>query len=239
MKLSVKNLTMIFDHQTVLNNINFEFESGKIYALLGRNGAGKTTFFNCLANELKPKSMIAKFEDESGLRFLDPNDIGYVVSTPNVPDFLTGREFLEFIMDMHDMSHSTSTRDKKIETYFEYLDFDEEDHNKLMKDYSHGMKNKMQMIVNIITKPKILFLDEPLTTLDVVMAEKMKDMLRSMKQDYIVIFSTHIMELALDLCDEIVLLHKGKMELLPIDSLDHKDQKDRIIKALSKGDEDA
>ncbi|NLW52838.1 MAG: ABC transporter ATP-binding protein, partial [Tissierellia bacterium] len=203
------------------------------------NGAGKTTFFNCLANELKPKSMIAKFEDESGLRFLDPNDIGYVVSPPNVPDFLTGREFLEFIMDMHDMSHSKSTRDKKIETYFEYLDFDEEDHNKLMKDYSHGMKNKMQMIVNIITNPKILFLDEPLTTLDVVMAEKMKEMLRSMKQDYIVIFSTHIMELALDLCDEIVLLHKGKMELLPLDSLDHKDQKDRIIKALSKGDEDA
>ena len=234
MKLTVENLTMKFDQQVVLNGVNFEFESGKIYALLGRNGAGKTTFFNCLANELKPVSMSAVFEDENGSRELDANDIGYVVSTPNVPDFLTGREFLEFILDMHDMTHGKSTRDNKINEYFEYLDFDEVDRDKLMKDYSHGMKNKMQMIVNIITKPKILFLDEPLTTLDVVMAEKMKDMLRSMKDEYIVVFSTHIMELALDLCDEIVLLHNGKMEHLDLESLDHKDQKDRIINALSE-----
>lgn len=95
------------------------------------------------------------------------------------------------------------------------------------------MKNKMQLIVNVIAKPKILFLDEPLTTLDVVMAEKMKQLIKNLKHDYIVIFSTHIMELALDLCDEVVLLHKGKMEHLDLKSLEKIDQKDRIIAALS------
>ena len=71
-----------------------------------------------------------------------------------------------------------------------------------MKDYSHGMKNKMQMLINIIAKPEILLLDEPLTSLDVVVAEEMKQLLRALKSDRITIFSTHIMDLALDLCDE-------------------------------------
>lgn len=234
MKLVVQNLSMSFKTQNVLNDISFEFESGKIYALLGRNGSGKTTFFNCLANELKPQSLIAKLEEDDHVKNLHPNDIGYVVSTPNVPEFLTGREFLEFILDMHAPLRTAAETQRNIDEYFDYLDIDELDRDKLMKDYSHGMKNKMQMIVNIITKPKVLFLDEPLTTLDVVMAEKMKDLIRSMKDEYIIIFSTHIMELALDLCDEVVLLHQGKLEQLDLKLLEQKDQKERIIAALSE-----
>ena len=84
-----------------------------------------------------------------------------------------------------------------------------EDRDKLLKDYSHGMKNKMQMLVNIIAQPNILLLDEPLTSLDVVVAEEMKNLLRSLKDGRITIFSTHILDLALDLCDEIVLLSHG------------------------------
>lgn len=236
MKLGVQNLTMKFDEQVVLDDISFTFESGKIYALLGRNGAGKTTFFNCLAQDLKPQSMYAYLEDEGDEKKLDPNDIGYVVSTPNVPDFLTGREFLGFILDMHMPKNSNSERDREIDGYFDYLDISEGDRDKLMKDYSHGMKNKMQMIVNIITKPKVLFLDEPLTTLDVIMAEKMKTLIRELKNEYIVIFSTHIMELALDLCDEIVLLHNGHMELLDQVDLEKGSLKDKIIEVLSESE---
>lgn len=236
MKLSVSELNMSFKSHHVLRDVSFEFESGKIYALLGRNGSGKTTFFNCLAGELKPQSMQASLETDGIVEKLHRDDIGFVVSTPNVPGFLTGREFLEFMLEIHGNYNTPHEITRAVDEYFEYLDIEVHDRDKLMKDYSHGMKNKMQMIVNIITHPKVLFLDEPLTTLDVVMAEKMKDLIRSLREEYIIIFSTHIMELALDLCDEIVLLHNGKMDLLDVDTLDQKDQKERIIQALTDGD---
>lgn len=101
-----------------------------------------------------------------------------------------------------------------------------------MKDYSHGMKNKMQMLINIIAKPEILLLDEPLTSLDVVVAEEMKQLLRALKSDRITIFSTHIMDLALDLCDEIVLLNHGELEVVDKSDLDSKEFKEKIIAAL-------
>ena len=94
------------------------------------------------------------------------------------------------------------------------------------------MKNKMQMLINIIAQPNILLLDEPLTSLDVVVAEEMKQLLRSLKQHRITIFSTHIMDLALDLCDEIVLLNHGVLEVVEKTDSDSREFKDKIIAAL-------
>lgn len=94
------------------------------------------------------------------------------------------------------------------------------------------MKNKMQMLINIIAQPALLLLDEPLTSLDVVVAEEMKMLLRSIKQDKIIIFSTHILDLALDLCDEIVLLSHGELERVDKSNLDSHDFKEKIIAAL-------
>ena len=93
------------------------------------------------------------------------------------------------------------------------------------------MKNKMQMLVNIIANPSILLFDEPLTSLDIVVQEEMKQMLREIKKDHIIIFSTHIMELALDLCDEIVILNKGVLEKIDKNNLDNDKFKDKIIEA--------
>ena len=84
----------------------------------------------------------------------------------------------------------------------------------------------------IILRPGLLLLDEPLTSLDVVVAEEMKQLLRSLKQNRITIFSTHIMDLALDLCDEIVLLSHGELEVVEKTDLDSKEFKDKIITAL-------
>ena len=109
-----------------------------------------------------------------------------------------------------------------------------EDRDKLLKDYSHGMKNKMQMLVNIIAQPNILLLDEPLTSLDVVVAEEMKNLLRSLKDGRITIFSTHILDLALDLCDEIVLLSHGELEVVEKSNLDDHAFKEKIIAALKE-----
>ena len=106
--------------------------------------------------------------------------------------------------------------------------------DRLMKDYSHGMKNKMQMLINMIAEPDILLLDEPLTSLDVVVAEEMKQLLRSHKDGRITIFSTHIMDLALDLCDVIVLLSNGELEIVDKENMDEKEFKSKIITALKE-----
>ena len=99
MKLVIKNLEKKFGNKEVLKDINFEFESGKIYGLLGRNGAGKTTLFNCLNEDLEIDNGSFFIEDKE-TRKVEASDIGYVLSTPVVPEFLTGREFLKFFIDI-------------------------------------------------------------------------------------------------------------------------------------------
>ena len=230
MKLVIENLKKNFEQKEVLKNINFTFESGKIYGLLGRNGAGKTTFFNCLNEDLDIDEGEFYLKEDKKLK-IEAQDIGYVLSTPNVPEFLTGREFLKFFIEIN---QERIENPKTIDEYFDLIKIDVEDRDKLLKDYSHGMKNKMQMLVNIIMNPKVLLLDEPLTSFDVVVAEEMKNLLKSIKKDRIIIFSTHIMELALDLCDEIVLLNKGILE--HVDKKTNKDEslKEKIIEALKE-----
>ena len=230
MKLVIENLKKNFEQKEVLKNINFTFESGKIYGLLGRNGAGKTTFFNCLNEDLDIDEGEFYLKEDKKLK-IEAQDIGYVLSTPNVPEFLTGWEFLKFCIEIN---QERIQNPYTIDEYFDLIKIDVEDRDKLLKDYSHGMKNKMQMLVNIIMNPKVLLLDEPLTSFDVVVAEEMKNLLKSIKKDHIIIFSTHIMELALDLCDEIVLLNKGILE--HVDKKTNKDEslKEKIIEALKE-----
>lgn len=226
MKFVIEHLSKSFEKKEVLRDIDFTFDEGKIYGLLGRNGAGKTTLFNCLNRDLKADSGNFYIEDENGVRReVSAEDIGYVLSTPTVPEF----QFLKFFMDINEKSIKNP---KSIDEYFDYMSIEPEDRDKLLKDYSHGMKNKMQMLINIIAQPNILLLDEPLTSLDVVVAEEMKQLLRSLKQDRITIFSTHIMDLALDLCDEIVLLNHGELEVVEKTDLDSREFKDKIIAAL-------
>ena len=209
MRFVIEHLAKSYEKKQVLRDIDFTFESGKIYGLLGRNGAGKTTLFNCLNRDIRADSGSFCLEEDGERREVQPDDIGYVLSTPTVPEFLTGREFLKFFLDIHEGAIADP---KPLDAYFDYVSIDPEDRDKLMKNYSHGMKNKMQMLINIIARPNILLLDEPLTSLDVVTAEEMKGLLRSLKSDRITIFSTHLLDLAVDLCDEIVLLSHGVLE---------------------------
>lgn len=229
MKLKINELSKSFGDKVVLKNVKFTFESGKIYGLLGRNGAGKTTFFNCLNSDLKYESGGFCISENDVDRQLVPEDIGYVLSTPTVPEFLTGREFLKFFLDIH---KDVIVNPKSTDEYFEFMSIDEDDRDKLLKDYSHGMKNKMQMLINLITQPNVLLLDEPLTSLDVVVSEEMKELLRNIKGDKIIILSTHIMDLALDLCDDIVLLHNGELELIDKENLNSDEFREKIIMAL-------
>ena len=231
MKLVLKDIRKSFERKEVLKKINFEFEEGKIYGLLGRNGAGKTTLFNCINEDMELSDGTFYLQESNKKIKAKPEDIGYVMSIPVVPKFLTGREFLKFFIDIN---NEKVTNLKTEDEYFDMINIEKEDRDKLINDYSLGMQNKMQMIVNIMFNSKVLLLDEPLTSLDVVASEEMKDILKKIKKEHIIILSTHIMDLALNLCDEIVLLNNGILEKVDRNDLDDTEFKDKIINVLKE-----
>ena len=228
MKLVVDQLQKRFETQEVLRGASFTFEQGKIYGLIGRNGAGKTTFFNCLNEDLAADGGSFHLEDDTGAaRPVTADDMGYVLSTPVVPEFLTAREFLQFFLEIN---RGKIPYPKAPDVYLDYMCIDPADRGKLLKDFSHGMKNKMQMLSFFI----VLLLDEPLTSFDVVVADEMKALLRRIKGQHIILLSTHIMDLALDLCDDIVILHHGVLQEVRREDLGDEAYKDRIIAALKE-----
>lgn len=232
MKLKLKNISKSFDNKIILDDIDFTFEKGKIYGLLGRNGAGKTTLFNCISEELSlDTGNISLINDNTLEESLDSSNIGYVYSDPILPDFLTGYEFIKFYIDIH------KDKIKDLLTIEEYLDFikiDENDRHKLIKSYSFGMKNKIQMLCFLITKPDVILLDEPLTSFDVVVALEIKNLLKEIKKDHILVFSTHILQLATDLCDELVILKDGKLTLIDNSVLKSSNFEERIMDILKE-----
>lgn len=231
MELKITNLNKSYGAKKVLENVEFTFEEGKIYGLLGRNGAGKTTFFNALNSDIEVDSALFYLDNKP----LDTKDIGYVTSTPIVPEFLTGKEFLKFYIDIN----KDKIKEKKsLEEYFDLVKLNKKDQNILLKEYSQGMKNKIQILINIITNPKIILLDEPLTSLDIVVQQDMKNLLKSLKNNHIIIFSTHILELATDLCDEIVILNNKKLELVKKDNLNTNKYKNKILNELKDSSND-
>lgn len=236
MNLVVENLVKKFDEKEVLKGADYTFEKGKIYGLLGRNGAGKTTLFNCINGDIDFEDGDIYIEQEGEKKNIDYSHIGYVFSTPILPEFLTGYEFLKFFTDIN----KNKLNDIKTpEEYADMFDFARSDLDRLIKEYSHGMKNKMQMICVFIENPDVILLDEPLTSLDVVAAHQMKQMLIKMKQGHIIIFSTHILQLAKDLCDEIVLLHKGELSGVAQDVYHSADFEEKLMYMLTSENDEA
>lgn len=223
MRLVVENLTKDYGNNLVLDDVSFTFESGKIYGLLGRNGSGKTTFFNCLDGLINYNKGKFYIDDDP----INSNDIGFVLTSPMLPEFLTGYEFIKTYMEINKIEEKD-----KINEYFDMVSLKKEDQDKLIKDYSSGMKNKIQILMCIISKPKIILLDEPLTSIDVVVAKEIKDIFKTLKNDIIIIFSTHILELATSMCDEIVIINNKKLELIDSKIVKSKSFEDKIVEIL-------
>lgn len=233
MQLALKNINKSFDDKQLFNDVTFNFETGKIYGLLGRNGAGKTTLFNCIAQNLSVDSGSIAIIDDAGQENTDyeNTEIGFVTTTTHLPDFMTGLEFVHFVMDLNRERLTTPYSARENLTRYGINDSDQ---NKLLRDYSHGMQNKVQMLVTEVTNTPIYLLDEPLTSFDPVAAYEVKERIRELKSQAIVIFSTHILELAKELCDEIVLLHDQKLEVLGNDKLQSQDFEKEIVTILSE-----
>ena len=228
MKLVIESLTKNYGELNVLNDISFTFEEGKIYGLLGRNGSGKTTLFSCLDDLIPYNGGKAYLIDDEGKEIeLSSDNLGLVLTEPLIPEFLTGYEFIRTFMEINGIDEID-----KIGEYFNRISISEEDQHRLIKEYSMGMKNKVQILMYLILRPKVLLLDEPLTSFDVIVAAEIKEILKELKNDHIIIFSTHILELATNLCDEIVVLNNGKLELIDSEIIHTRDFEERIVDIL-------
>ena len=190
--LEIKDLTKKYNSRIILDNINFTFKDNKIYGIIGKNGAGKTTFLNILDQNIK---------SDGGDVLLDKNK--------------------KRIKNM-----------KSVFEYFKMVNISLDDQDKIMKEYSTGMKSKMQTLVNIISDKKVLLLDEPFTSLDILVQEQMKKLLREIKKNKIIVITTHILEIAIELCDEIIILKDGKFNLIEKKDLNDNEYKKKIIQSL-------
>ena len=236
MQLNVINLEKSFDAKPVLTGASYTFEKGKIYGLLGRNGAGKTTMFNCLTENIPLDAGEVTIEENGNApRQTTVDDIGFVFTEPHLPEFMTGYEFIKYFVDIN---KDKIGRPIDIVHEFSTVDFEPSDCHKLIKEYSHGMQNKVQLLAFLILQPPVILLDEPLTSFDVVVALQIKNLIKSLKNDHIIIFSTHILELAQDLCDEIVILHNGKLSALDSSKLHDKDFEKQIVEMLTEENAD-
>ncbi|MDO5026730.1 MAG: ABC transporter ATP-binding protein [Tissierellia bacterium] len=230
MKLKIDELEKSFASNKVLKKASFVFEQGRIYALLGRNGSGKTTLFD-LISEKKEKDFGSVYLIEDGSeKKLETSDLFYMVANPSFPNFLTAREFLKLFIDIN---KDRIKEDRSLDDLFDWIDFDLEERDHLIQGYSLGTKNKIQMLMFILLRPKVILMDEPLTSLDVVVQIQIKRLLKEIEKDHIIIFSTHILQLARDICDQIVILSSGKLFLLPEEKLKDGGFEDEIVKILS------
>ncbi len=228
MRLHIQEVKKSFGSKEVLRGANAVVEQGMVTALLGRNGAGKTTLFSLIAGEKQRDGGEILLEEEGILRPLALEDVFFMVAEPQLPNFLTGREMIEFFIGANrEKIHDPQPAD----VYFDQIAFDEDDRDRLIQGYSTGMKNKLQMLMFMILRPKVILMDEPLTSLDVVVQHEMKVLIRSIHSEHIILFSTHILQLAKDLCDDVLLLREGI--ILPVNQdLQDPDAEEQIIRLL-------
>jgi ABC-2 type transport system ATP-binding protein len=230
MKLIVKDIKKDFNDKKVLTGATYTFDEDIIYGLLGKNGAGKTTLFNIIYDEVDQDAGLVQIEEDGNFRSVEFKDVGMVFAETLLPEFLTGYEYIKFIFDIKE-----GQKKYTIDQYFDLVDIDKDDRHRLIKGYSSGMKSKLAMLAIYIQDPKIILLDEPLTAVDVISGQEIKKFIRELKKDHIIILSTHMMDLAKDISDEIIILNNGKLRNL--ENLEKDENfEEIIIEALKESD---
>lgn len=204
------NLTKNYTSKNVLDNLNFKISEGSLFGLIGENGAGKTTLINSVLGKLDFEGKIL-IQGVSNFDFLkkNRNEILFVPDTPFTYEFLTGFEFVRFVLEMQKIPLESVA--EKLELLFELFELTDYQ-NKLIQTYSLGMKRKITLISALLQNPKILILDEPVSGLDAKSIIIFKKLLKSLSQNgSTIIFTTHILDLIENLCDSVAILHNQKI----------------------------
>lgn len=209
--LRIENLTKIYGERKVVDNLSLHILPGEIYGFIGHNGAGKTTTI---------KSCCGILQFDAGNVFIDgisikenaiecKKKIAYIPDNPDLYEFMTGLQYLNFVADIFEVSSSErKERITKYSTLFEIAD----DLSNLISQYSHGMKQKLAIISALIHEPKLIIMDEPFVGLDPKASHLLKEIMRQICDNgSAIFFSTHVLEVAEKLCDKVAIIKSGKL----------------------------
>ncbi len=216
--ICVQNFTKRYGSRDVVKNISFTAKDGAITGFIGHNGAGKSTTIKAITGVIRPTDGsitingidVVKEAQKAKYQF------GYVSDSPDHFLRLTGIEYLNFMADIYDTA--AQGRTEFIENYAKRFGIYDALNNRI-HSYSHGMRQKIMILGALIHDPSVWILDEPLTGLDPQAAFELKNMMREHAgKGKSVFFSTHVLEVAEKLCDEICIIKNG--ELLYTGTLD-------------------
>jgi ABC-2 type transport system ATP-binding protein len=206
------NLTKSYKGLCAVNHLNLEIGKGRIFGFLGPNGAGKTTTVRMMAGVLKPTEgrIVIDGKDLARKPVEAKQCFGFIPDRPYLYEKLSGYEFLHFVAALYKVDQSSSLRSHM----FELLELFELDawKEELIESYSHGMKQRLVMCSALIHKPKVLIVDEPMVGLDPKAARLVKDIFRAEALKGTTVFmSTHSLQTAEEVCDEIAIIQKGEI----------------------------
>ena len=209
--LKIEHLTKTFGDKAAVDDLSLHIAPGEIYGFIGHNGAGKST-------TLKSAAGIQQYDNGEiiigGISMkADPlgckRIMAYVPDNPDLYDYMTGIQYLNFIADVFRVD--PDTRSKKIRDYAERFQLTQ-DLAQPIAAYSHGMKQKLALISAWIHDPKLILMDEPFVGLDPVASHLLKGMMRELcDQGGAIFFSTHVLEVAEKLCDKVAIIKQGKL----------------------------
>ncbi|MGR6899301.1 ABC transporter ATP-binding protein [Rummeliibacillus sp. BSL5] len=202
--IRIEHLTKVFGGEKVVDDLSFVLEAGTSTALIGPNGAGKTTTLSMLTGLLKPTNGSIRMNDTQDIR----KEIGFLPQYPNFYPWLTALEFTE----MTGKLNGVPSRDAKKEAE-RVLDFVGLTNDRLKKTstFSGGMKQRLGIAQAIVHKPKLLILDEPVSALDPVGRREVINLLKQLQQHSTILYSTHILNDAEEMTDQLLFLKKGKL----------------------------
>ena len=210
--IEAKSLTMVYGNgHKATDEISFDIKAGEIVGFAGPNGVGKTTVIKMLTGILKPTSGTAVINgfDISKEPIKAKKSFAYIADNPDILIQLTGLEYLNFIADVYEIPE-VARKDKigKLAERFGMQDV----LNTQMREYSHGMRQKLMVISALIHDPPAWILDEPMTGLDPAAAFELKQMMREhAAEGNAVLFSTHVLEVAEQLCNRIIIINNGRI----------------------------
>ncbi|MGP4066525.1 ATP-binding cassette domain-containing protein [Oceanobacillus sp. M65] len=205
--LSATHVTKKYGSHTAVDDVSFSLPEGKCIALIGPNGAGKTTILRMLSGLLSPTNGDVRLDNI--VNHVDYRKfIGYLPQYPVFYNWMTGREFLIYSGQLSLLSKVEAT--KAADEMLKKVGI-EEAKNKRISGYSGGMKQRLGLAQALIHQPKVLILDEPVSSLDPLGRRDVLTLMKELKESMTILFSTHILSDADAISDEMLLLHKGKL----------------------------
>lgn len=208
-----RGLTKVFGEDfKAVDNLSFDVKSGSVYGLLGPNGSGKSTTMRILLGLLRPDEGTARINGYDIRKELvkAKRVIGYVPEDPVLPERMTGWEYVNYVADIWRIPRGAE-REEDIEDLLLLLDIQDAS-NDLIEAYSKGMARKISLVAALIHRPKVLILDEVQAGIDPRGAATIKEILNGLKErGASILMSTHILEIAEQMCDRIGIIDEGKL----------------------------